>query len=334
MHSPARADLLGRLPAPRPDQRAAAKTAAFRSGQVALTGSKHLPRDAVQSLRRTNPELVFISVQGAQATTPSMRADRPPYDDIRVRIAMQKAINRAEINSTYYDGEADETLYGFVTTFAEGMFSPYGDWPADVKAQYEYDPAEAERLLDEAGYPRGAGGIRFKAGWDVALDAGDDFDLAQLVTSYWDKIGVDVTIEEQPGWAPYYERASQGTHGGMSHGCCRHFNVPPVGEFRPFAGQSGQPATWTGITPIEFQRLRERAMSTTDADDYKSIVKQMDEIYIREMWTLSLPFPAFVAVHQPWLKGYRGERASAWEGFVEPLYLTWVDQELKTQMGH
>ena len=214
------------------------------------------------------------------------------------------------------------------------MFAPYADWPADVKAQYEYDPAEAERLLDEAGYPRGAGGIRFKAGWDVALDAGDDFDLAQLVTSYWDKIGVDVTIEEQPGWAPYYERASQGTHGGMSHGCCRHFNVPPVGEFRPFAGESGQPATWTGITPIEFQRLRERAMSTTDADDYKSIVKQMDEIYIREMWTLSLPFPAFVAVHQPWLKGYRGQRASAWEGFVEPLYLTWVDQELKTQMGH
>ena len=313
---------------------AAAKTAAFRSGQVALTGAKHLPRDAVENLRRTNLELVFISVQGAQATTPSMRADRPPYDDIRVRIAMQKAINRAEINRTYYDGEADETLYGFVTTFAEGMFAPYADWPADVKAQYEYDPAEAERLLDEAGYPRGAGGIRFKAGWDVALDAGDDFDLAQLVTSYWDKIGVDVTIEEQPGWAPYYERASQGTHGGMSHGCCRHFNVPPVGEFRPFAGESGQPAMWTGITPIEFQRLRERAMSTTDADDYKSIVKQMDEIYIREMWTLSLPFPAFVAVHQPWLKGYRGERASAWEGFVEPLYLTWVDQELKTQMGH
>ena len=33
--------------------------------------------------------------------------------------------------------------------------------------KYYYDPEGAEKLLDEAGYPRGADGIRFKTEYDA-----------------------------------------------------------------------------------------------------------------------------------------------------------------------
>ena len=76
------------------------------------------------------------------------------------------------------------------------MSNPFDEWPAEVQERYTFDPAAAERLLDEAGYPRGADGTKFGAGWDVRPCSSNDLDLAQVVTSYWDKIGVESATEE------------------------------------------------------------------------------------------------------------------------------------------
>ena len=47
-----------------------------------------------------------------------------------------------------------------------------------------------QKLLEEAGYPRGADGIRFK----VTFDYRDvyDFGYAEIVTGYWADIGVEL----------------------------------------------------------------------------------------------------------------------------------------------
>ena len=39
-------------------------------------------------------------------------------------------------------------------------FLPFDEWPKELQDQYRYDPENAEQLLDEAGYPRGADGVR------------------------------------------------------------------------------------------------------------------------------------------------------------------------------
>ena len=91
---------------------------------------------------------------------------------------------------TYYKGDADPTPWGHAGV-GTGQYIPFAEWPDEVKWQCAYDPAEAERLLDDAGYPRGDDGIRFSVGWDVAPLGGEDVDLALLATNYWDQIGVD-----------------------------------------------------------------------------------------------------------------------------------------------
>ena len=60
----------------------------------------------------------------------------------------------------------------------------------------------------------------------------------------------------------------------------------------------------------------------------------MDRHYVKEMWTLALPVVPIYVFHQPWLKGYRGELGGGAEEYVEFLPYTWVDQELKKEMGH
>ena len=44
----------------------------------------------------------------------------------------------------------------------KGGHIPFEEWPEELKMVFDYNPEGAEALLDEAGYPRGADGIRFK----------------------------------------------------------------------------------------------------------------------------------------------------------------------------
>ena len=74
-----------------------------------------------------------------------------------------------------------------------GIGTPFEEWPEDVKKTYRYDPEGAEALLDAAGYPRGADGIRFKTG--MAYFERYDVSYAELAAGYWREIGVDVEID-------------------------------------------------------------------------------------------------------------------------------------------
>jgi len=80
---------------------------------------------------------------------------RPSYGDIRVRRAINMAINRSELVARALRG------YGLAS---RGYYSPAVPWAFNVKALVpEYDPDGANRLLDEAGLlRRGPGGFRME----------------------------------------------------------------------------------------------------------------------------------------------------------------------------
>ena len=311
-----------------------ARVAAFRSGRLALPGLywSSLTFEQRRTLAQTNPELVEVSIPGEQSTTFTFRLDRAPFDNKNVRIAMQKAINAAELNDLYYDGQGDPTPFGYVSTLTNGMNVPFAEWPADIKWQYEYDPEEAERLLDEAGYPRGADGKRFKAGWDVTTAWGHDVDLAQAVTTYFDAIGVDVEVNELPDGTTMQDRLSAGSHGGITAGCCRHAPYDAYASMR--YRFYGEPGLYHGIADATFNALMDQIAGVTDNETMADLVRAVDLHYISEMWSVAWPLSPIGMMHQPWLKGYTGQLGAAMEGGVYLLPYLWIDQELKTQLGH
>ncbi len=98
---------------------------------------------AVQGLRR-----IFVGFN----FTDSMEG-LPGAEEIKdpaVRVAVQYAIDVPTICAA---------LLGVECTRANGMVNPPNNHPE--LEPYPYDPETAERLLDEAGYPRGDDGIRF-----------------------------------------------------------------------------------------------------------------------------------------------------------------------------
>ena len=87
-----------------------------------------------------------------------------------------------------------------------GFHVPFDEWPQEVKDAYSYNPEGAEKLLDEAGYPRGADGIRFKT--DAKFRDTEDVGWVEAVAAYWSEIGVDVRLDPR-------QLMQHGTHGGQ-----------------------------------------------------------------------------------------------------------------------
>lgn len=94
-----------------------------------------------------NPNLIVD--RGPQSAISALyyRMDRPPFDDIRVRQAVQHAINKEEIIADVLTGVAN-IAHTFITPLAKGS-------AADSVIRYEYDPDRARELLAEAGYGNG-----------------------------------------------------------------------------------------------------------------------------------------------------------------------------------
>ena len=120
---------------------------------------------------------------------------KPPFNDINVRRAMQMALDNETAATTYWKGFADPTPHGMVGI--KGYYIPFEEWDEEVKQYYRYDPEAADKLLDEAGYPRGADGTRFKTVLNYGTFASLDF--AEIAAAYWAEIGVEVEIEVLTG---------------------------------------------------------------------------------------------------------------------------------------
>lgn len=109
-------------------------------------------------------------------------------EDKRVRLALQKGIDRKTYASTVYNAEFPvvRSVYDVTTPFFK-----------DQSAKLAYDPQGAERLLDEAGWSKGADGYRSKDGKRLSLSyniqgaetAGD-----VLVQDQLRKLGIELKL--------------------------------------------------------------------------------------------------------------------------------------------
>lgn len=75
------------------------------------------------------------------------RCNKPPFDDVRVRLAAAHAIDRSQVLAVV--GEAGHPSSSHISPVKFG-YTDVGNYP-------EYDPALCQRLLAEAGYPNGQG---------------------------------------------------------------------------------------------------------------------------------------------------------------------------------
>ena len=95
-----------------PDE--ATRVAALRSRRIDVMAmfagySQLADVDQLESLLRTNPEIEEFPGAFRSTTSWVVNSQLPPFDDVRVRHALQMALNLDEINQTYFRGRSDVT---------------------------------------------------------------------------------------------------------------------------------------------------------------------------------------------------------------------------------
>ena len=305
------------------------RLAALRTGKSVLLYEVGVSIDVVESIQRTNPELIFSTAEWYTAGI-GFGVHEPPFSDRNVRIAMQKALDLETINETYYKGYGDVTPYGTAGPgLGKGFYIPYDEWPEELQGYFTYDPEEAEALLDAAGYPRLEDGIRFKTGYDITTDWGQDPDLAQILKVYWAEIGVDVELNVMDGGL-LWERMTNLAYEGMTYGEFYRMSLGYPEVRLGFVAHSD--ANWNtyGINDPKMDALMEKAEGATDWEDYQQWNIDLDMYHISQQWGIMLPNTGMFVFNQPWFIGFSGE----YWGHANIFARTWIDQELKEEMGH
>ncbi|POE09078.1 ABC transporter substrate binding protein [Pectobacterium odoriferum] len=119
------------------------------------------------------------------------RPDNPLVADIRVRKALLHATNTKEIIATLFSDHYPQATSPLAKTAAGYV---------DLSSKLTFDPAQANKLLDEAGWKTGSQGLRQKDGKTLELTAYESLpqpqnkETLQLVSQQWAKVGVKLNV--------------------------------------------------------------------------------------------------------------------------------------------
>ena len=127
-----------------------------------------------------NPDLTLNSFASGLVNVAAMNTRREPFDDKRVRQALNLAVDKETVMGVAYGS-------GFLT----GSFMEFGSpWLPDDLEPWPYDPEQAQELLAEAGYPDGFSfTLTLPQLYDAHILAG------QIVQSQLAEIGVNAEID-------------------------------------------------------------------------------------------------------------------------------------------
>lgn len=156
-----------------------ARTAALRSGDIDIATVLGLEDvDSVDS----DPRLDVRTTDSLERQELTFDTNVAPFDDVRVRKAVNYAINKKELVDTLLEGYAKE-IAGIVVPLETG----FND---DLKP-YPYDPDKARKLLAEAGYPDG-----FDIGFGIQTGYPKSVEVTEAIAGYLEDVGIHAHIRQ------------------------------------------------------------------------------------------------------------------------------------------
>ena len=282
----------------------------LRSGGVDLM--ENPPLTEVARLKQT-PGLKVLTADNTSYTYLGWRQDLAPFTDVKVRRALNHAIDVPSM--------IKEVLQGYAAQ-ATGQFSP-SSWAYDAAIKpYPYDPAKAKALLAEAGFKPGADGILVKDGKPFTFTIRHDVanqtvkDTAVIVQEYLKRVGVDAKLEPLD-WPTFVKKLFASEFEGIVVNWTNHHDPDP------FAYTIWHSSQWKGRNFAHYKNPRvdellEQARRTAGAAERKKAYSEFSKTLMEDAPYVFLYFPQQVYVTR---QGY--------EGFVAIPTFAGVYQSLK-----
>jgi len=225
--------------------------------------------------------LSFIQQGSVSLDYLGFNMDKEPFNDKLVRHAISMAIDKTQIIDGITDGYAKEAV---------GPLAPNVFGYDENLAGLEYNPEEAKKLLEEAGYPDG---------FETTIwtnDTRERMDIATNVQAQLEEIGIKVEIEVFE-WGAYLEEIGNGAHDMFILGWSNSTADGDVGLYPLFHSDNiGPPGNRTFMDNEELDSLLVEARQAADESERIELYKQAQELLVEEA-------PMVYLMHKDYLLG-------------------------------
>lgn len=239
------------------------------------------PNPADLASIKADPKLQLLSQPGLNIGYLAMNTTKKPFTDVRVRRAINMAIDRKAIIAAIYQGAGQP---------AKNLIPPTMWGYNNAVEEFPYDPAEAKNLLTAAGYPHG-----FETDlWAMPVQRPYNPDarrMAELMQADLAKIGVKAKIVSYE-WGEYRKRVAAGEPMMALYGWTGD-NGDPDNFFVPLTGCAaarpggGNAAKWCDHA---FDDLLTKAATLSNQADRAKLYEQAQVVMHREA-------PLFLIAH-------------------------------------
>ncbi|MET8864321.1 ABC transporter substrate-binding protein [Nonomuraea sp. NPDC049421] len=297
-----------------------AAIAGLKNGDIDLLGRMNPPEfEAIQN----DPNIVAWNEQGRRAAYLQINHgattsdDKPVGDghpalkDQKVRQALHYAIDKQKLVDEVQNGLAKPADGSIVPPMYQDFF-----WEATGDEKVSYDPAKANQILDDAGYKKGADGVRtmpdgkrkLEFRFSIHTDTPIEDKLAEYLTGFFKEIGITLTTKkldsskftEETGVTGLFDIAISGWSVNpdpeevlATHLCSRR--PSPTGE-------GG--GTESFYCDDEFEQLYKDQQKELDRPKRAELIKKMQE-------RLYTDAPVIAIYYTNDLEGYRKDRITS-----------------------
>ena len=197
---------------------AASRLQKLKAGECQVSG---YPRPADIEVMKQDPNLRVLQQAGFNLGFLAYNVTHPPLDQLKVRQALDMAIDKQAIIKAVYQGAGQ---------LAQNALPP-AQWSYDPSVKdAPYDPVKAKALLKEAGVAPGT----ILNLWAMTVQRASNPNArmsAQMIQQDWAKVGINANIVSYE-WGEYIKRAKNGEHDAMIYG---------------WTGDNGDPDNWLGV---------------------------------------------------------------------------------------
>jgi peptide/nickel transport system substrate-binding protein len=265
---------------------ASTRVLAIENGEVDYVPFSQIRVHDVPRLKK-NPKLI-VTDRGYEALGPTNYLEfnlrKAPVNDVRVRKAIAYAVDQNFI--------VDKLQLG-VTKRLDGPLHSSSPWFSDESiVKYDIDLDKANKLLDEAGYPRKDDGMRFPLTLDYAPTFHPDSQkpVAEYLRPQLKKIGIDVKLRASADFPAYAKRISNWEY-DFSMNAIWNYPDPVIGVHRAYLCSNIKKAMWTnteGYCNPKVDEILNKASVEVDTEKRKTLYAEFQKILTDElpfMWT-------------------------------------------------
>ncbi len=260
---------------------------AFRAGQIEVTMA--VPASKLAAYRAEQPTRLHRALLN-ETRYLALNTQRPPLNDPRVRRALSLALNRADL--------VDKVLLGGPRPALNFIPASLGGYvPA---TQISEDPAEARRLMAEAGFPGGRGFPKLElATWPVST--------AQLeaIQQMWRReLGIEVTLAQ---------REARSHLAALATGDYTLAMVTAIPDYDGASDlftdlRSGDPGNYPHWSNADFDRLVAEGGKLTAVSARNVLYQQAEKLLLDDLPLIPLYFNSQNFLVSPRIRNWQSDR--------------------------